>query len=55
MPSHVQGNVAVYAEALIVMSTRFQKDHIEIKWWTDGYYHHRGLIHARGTCTQSWS
>ena len=43
-----------YVEAL-VMSTRFLKDHIEIKWRTDGYYHHRELIYARGTYTQSWS
>ena len=34
-------DTAVYAEAL-VMSTRFLKEHIEIKWWTDRYYHHRG-------------
>ena len=55
MQSHVRGNVAVYVEALVVMSTRFLKDHIEMKWWTDGYYHHRALIHTLGTWTQSWS
>ena len=49
------GNAAFFVEALVVMSTRFLKDHIEIKWWIDGYYHHRELIYARGTCTQSWS
>ena len=53
--NHVRGNAAVYVEALVVMSTRFLKDHIEMKWWTDGSSHHRGLIHTRGTCMQSWS
>ena len=46
----MRGNAAVYVEALVVMSTRFLKDHIEIKWWTDGYYHYRELIHTRSTC-----
>ena len=36
-------NTAFYAEAL-VMSTRFLKEHIEIKWWTDCYYRHRDSL-----------
>ena len=47
--------VLKYLLRLVVMSTRFLKDHIEIKWWTDGYYHNRKLFYAHGTCTQSWS
>ena len=44
--SYVRGNAVVYVEALVVMSTRFLKDHIEIKWWTDGYSPQRVDSHS---------
>ena len=40
----MRDNAAVYAEGeALVMSMRFLKEHVGIKWWTDRYYHHKGL------------
>ena len=40
----MQDNAAVYAEGeALVMSTRFLKEHVGIKWWNDRCYHHKGL------------
>ena len=40
----MRDNAAVYAEEeALVMSTRFLKEHVGIKWWNDRYCHHKGL------------